>query len=117
MMTGPTIRVLSGVFPGGAAVATGVAAGWTFWPATPGRRPDANDARQAGPGEAVYRENYASCHGVKFEGQPDERQFRIAKPGALSDDEVRAALAFIKSLWASEILAHQPSPDKGAKQR
>lgn len=34
--------------------------------------------------------------------------------GVLSDDEIWAALAFIKSRWPNEILARQPSADKGA---
>lgn len=61
----------------------------------------------------------------------DEQLFRITKLGlrpplapegyesdmppfgdALSDDEIWAVLAYIKSRWPAEILARQPSPDK-----
>ncbi len=64
---------------------------------------------------------------------PDEQLFRITKLGVkpplapegyesdmpafgevLTDDEVWAVLAFIKSRWPTEVLARQPSADKGA---
>lgn len=63
----------------------------------------------------------------------DEQLFRITKQGlipplapegyesdmpafddVLTDDDIWAALAFIKSRWPSRILARQPSSDKGA---
>ncbi len=64
---------------------------------------------------------------------PDEQLFRITKlglkpplapegyesdmpafGGVLTDDEIWAALAFIKSRWPPEVLARQPSADRGA---
>ncbi|WP_372071407.1 cytochrome c [Tistrella mobilis] len=152
------MRIFSGLVLGAAALAAAVAAGWAFWPSTPGGRADADDARQVGLGKVVYQENCVSCHGANLEGQPDWRTrkpdgrlpapphdetghtwhhpdqqlFRITKlgvkpplapegyqsdmpafGGVLSDDEIWAVLAFIKSRWPSEVLARQPSPDKG----
>lgn len=65
----------------------------------------------------------------------DEQLFRITKLGlrpplapegyesdmpsfgdVLTDEEIWAVLAYVKSRWPSEILARQPSPDKGANQ-
>ncbi|MEQ9269924.1 MAG: cytochrome c [Marinobacter salarius] len=151
-------RLLYGRLLGAVAAAAVIMAGWVFWPSVPERHADPNDALQVELGEAVYRNNCASCHGVNLEGQPDwrvrkldgrlpapphdetghtwhhtdEQLFRITKlglrpplapegyqsdmpafDGVLSDDEIWAVLAFIKSRWPGEVLARQPSPDKG----
>ena len=67
------MRPSFGLFLGAAAVAAAAAAGWTFWPSPSTGRADPDDPRQVALGEAVYRENCASCHGAKLEGQPDWR--------------------------------------------
>jgi mono/diheme cytochrome c family protein len=80
-------------------------------------------------GEAIYRDNCASCHGADLEGpwhHADDVLFGITKlgpgryvgltdyetdmpafEGLLSDDEIRAVLLFIKQQWPPTIRARQ----------
>lgn len=71
------MRPSFGLFLGAAVVATTAAAGWTFWPPPSTGRADPDDARQVALGETVYRQQCASCHGAKLEGQAN---WRIRKP-------------------------------------
>jgi len=120
----------------------------------PVQRADADDSRQVGRGEIVYRAHCAVCHGANLEGQPnwrlrkpdgrlpapphdasghswhhpDEHLFALTKQGIvpplapqgydsdmpgfaanLSDAEIWAVLAYIKSRWPPEIRARQPA--------
>lgn len=137
----------------GAVVLAGAAAAvWTFWPSASTGRADPGDTRQVALGEAVYRENCASCHGATLEGQPnwrirkpdgrlpapphdetghtwhhpDDQLFPITKLGlkpphapegyesdmpafgaVLTDEQIWAVLAFIKSRWPEKIRTRQ----------
>ncbi|OHC82478.1 MAG: hypothetical protein A3G73_05750 [Rhodospirillales bacterium RIFCSPLOWO2_12_FULL_67_15] len=146
------MRLSFGLFLGVAVVAAAAAAVWTFWPPPSTGRADPDDARQVALGETVYRQDCASCHGAKLEGQPDwrirkpddrlpapphdrsghtwhhpdDQLFRITKLGlkpplapegyesdmpafgpALTDEQIWAVLAFIKSHWPAEIRTRQ----------
>jgi len=120
----------------------------------PGRA-DADDASLVARGAQVYKEQCASCHGDKLQGQPNWRQrlpdgrlpapphdasghtwhhpdrqlFDIVKHGTaafapadyktdmgaykeiLSDRDIWAALAYIKSRWPAPIRARQDGID------
>src|SRR3546814_17004529 len=67
------MRLSTGLLLGVAAIAAAAAAVWTLWPSPSTGRADPNDARQVALGERVYRQQCASCHGAKPEGQPDWR--------------------------------------------
>jgi mono/diheme cytochrome c family protein len=146
------MRPITGLFLGAVVVAVTVAAGWMFWPSTSTGRADPDDPRQVALGEVVYRENCASCHGAKLEGQPDwrirkpdgrlpapphdetghtwhhpdDQLFPITKLGLkpplapegyesdmpvfgpiLTDEQIWAVLAFIKSRWPEKIRTRQ----------
>tara|TARA_R110000787_G_scaffold208722_1_gene318716 strand:- start:256 stop:774 length:519 start_codon:yes stop_codon:yes gene_type:complete len=123
---------------------------------------DAGDARLVALGLEVYRQNCASCHGAKLEGQPDWRTrkadgklpapphdetghtwhhaddqlFRLTKngvkpplapdgyrsdmpafDGVLTDEEIRAALAYIKSSWPDRARARQQRIDDAVRRQ
>jgi len=141
-----------GLFLGAAVVVATAVAAWMFWPLSSTGRADPGDARQVALGETVYRQQCASCHGAKLEGQPewrvrkpdgrlpapphdetghtwhhpDDPLFHITKLGlkpplapegyesdmpafgpVLTDEQIWAVLAFIKSRWPAEIRARQ----------
>jgi mono/diheme cytochrome c family protein len=133
----------------GLMVAVGGAAAWLRW--RPAEPIDATNRFQVAQGEELYRQNCATCHGVRLEGQshwqqrkpngalpapphdvsghtwhhPDDQLFAIVKHGMarfappdyktempafvgkLTDAEIRAVLAFIKSNWPADIRERQ----------
>ena len=62
---------------GGVLIVTAAIVTWIMWPRGPTGRADPDDAGQVARGGMVYRQYCASCHGAKFEGQPE---WRIRKP-------------------------------------
>ena len=77
MTKGSKMRPSTGLFLGAAVVAATAVAVWTFWPPPSTGRADPDDARQVALGETVYRQDCASCHGAKLEGQAN---WRTRKP-------------------------------------
>ena len=115
------------------------------------QRADANDQKAVALGDKLYRQQCATCHGTKLEGQPnwrarlpngrlpapphdasghtwhhpDRQLFEITKFGTaayappgyqtdmlgfkdvLTDPEIWAVLAYIKSTWPPEIRTRQ----------
>lgn len=134
------------------AVVVVVAAGlfYVFGPGKGGVA-DPNNNQQVAMGQSAYRNNCASCHGMRLEGQPNWRQrnpdgtlpapphdetghtwhhpdqllfditkrggaasapagFKSAMPGfggVMSDEQIWAVLAYIKSRWPADVLARQ----------
>jgi len=112
---------------------------------------DPNNNQQVAMGQSAYRNNCASCHGMRLEGQPNWRKrnpdgtlpapphdetghtwhhpdklliditkrggaatapenFKSAMPGfgaVMSDEQIWAVLAYIKSHWPADVLARQ----------
>jgi mono/diheme cytochrome c family protein len=159
MIVPTKMRTSTILWLGAGAVAATVAAVWAVWPSSSAGRADADDARQVALGEAIYRQNCASCHGASLEGQPewrirkpdgrlpapphdetghtwhhpDGQLFRITKLGLkpplapegyesdmppfgpiLTDEQIWAVLAFVKSRWPAEIRARQNGLNRGA---
>ena len=111
------------VLAAGAAIA-GIT--MVYWQKTGPAFADASDAALVAQGKTVYADQCASCHGVNLEGQPtwhhpDAHLFQVTKYGTaavagpdyktdmsafgeiLSDTEIWAVLAFIKSRWPAAI--------------
>lgn len=118
---------------------------WLMWPRA--LRIDSDDTALTARGEPLYRQNCASCHGARLEGQPnwtsrdergrlpapphddsghtwhhdDEVLFEVTKYGVgkyappgyqsdmpafgktMSDAEILATLAYIKSRWSPAV--------------
>lgn len=137
--------------------ALAVLAGAVYWlmPAQPASAALHRDSEVVALGNALYRENCASCHGVELEGQadwqardadgylpapphdetghtwhhPTEQLFAITKLGTeaivgggyksnmigfgdvLSDAEIHAVLAYIKSTWPDRIIERHDQMD------
>lgn len=150
------------IFSGGAALAAVAAGFWILWPdsaeAEPGLLPY-NDPASVAAGMVLYRENCASCHGLKLEGQPnwqspdsdgylpapphdetghtwhhaDALLYSITKFGTakvvggdyksnmagftdiLSDSEILATLAYIKSTWSRQLKEMHNTVNKNAE--
>jgi len=82
---------------------------------TPSLRVDPSNAAQVAAGQTVYAQHCATCHGANLEGQPGWQRFappayQSAMQGfqdTLSDAEIWAVLAYIKSHWPPAIRTQQ----------
>lgn len=94
-----------------------------------GARPLPRDAARLALGGRLYAQHGAVCHSADLEGQPDWRRRMPRRPPAgyqsdmpafadtLSDDQIRAVLAFTESRWPEQVLEARAEMLRNSRRR